>query len=113
MDYGGPGLARWCWGHSDKDNPESSSHGLMAGGGTRGYGNPEEMPDLSWEVSENILEEETCELSPEERARWVPGEEGIHDRAMAYTKARSEGKGGTFEEQNEWQQVRVRMEDGD
>lgn len=50
-----------------------------------------------------------CELSSEGRDKWVPGEEGIHDRETT----RSEGKGGALEEQNEKQLVRVRVEDGD
>lgn len=50
-----------------------------------------------------------CELSSGGRAKWVPGEESIHDRETA----RSEGKGGTLEEQNEKQPVRGRVGDRD
>ena len=81
-------------------------------GGTRVCGSPEEAPDSSWEVRRTSWRRR-CELSSEGRARWVPGEGGIRGRGTACTEAQSEGKGGTFEEQNKRQQVRVGVEDGD
>lgn len=67
-------------------------------GETQGPMKPEEAPDSSWEVREDVLEKEMCDLNSEGKARRVPREEGIHGRGMVYTEARSEGKGGMFEE---------------